>query len=197
VPLTEVVSLDEVKAELNIPSSNTDDDTELSGYIDAATTIIEFLCGPVVPAEYTETHDGGSPVIFLKRRPVLSVATVTEYTPTAYPLTEEPLGGSYTTYGYRMDAEKGTLLRTSAAIPTRFAPGVQNVTVTYTAGRAAVPANIRGAALELVRTQWQPQQSGNLPGIDVDNEPGKNVLGYYVPYRVTEMLGPSAQVTVM
>lgn len=190
--VTAIVSLDDAKEELNITGS--DDDTELQGFIDGVAEVIEFLAGPVIQAEVTETKDGGNPRVFLDKRPVLSISSVIEYAPTAQTLTEEPLGGSYTNNGYRLDKAKGILLRTKAGSASCFVSGEQNVTVTYTVGRNAVPAHIRSAALELIRTQWQPQQSGNLPGVGED-EPGVTVLGYFVPNRVAEMLQPSRQVT--
>jgi hypothetical protein len=68
--------------------------------------------------------------------------------------------------------------------------------VNYTAGYAAVPQNVRLGTLELLRVNWQQTQQGGRPqygsgGFGADDLVGYQVLGYFVPNRVRELLAPS------
>lgn len=193
-----IVSLDDAKAEINDPTSTTDD-AELVGYIQGVSTVIEAFVGPVATRSLDEFYDGGRDRIYTRTRPILEIATVTEYTPTPQVLAYEPLGTpTFTSFGYRL-GNGDSIIRTAGGSIRPFACGQENVEIVYTAGRATVPANIRQAALTLIRLNWQPQQSGNLPGIgttDDEPEPGQQMLGYYIPPNVLEMLSPDRQVLV-
>lgn len=186
-----LVSIDEVFAEINDVNEADTDAGELQGFIDAITEVVEEITGPVLPDSRTETHDGGQPVIMLRAYPVLTVESVTEYSPAAQVLAAEPYGTTtFTGYGYRLEADIGRLTRTSGGIPRSFACGTGNIAVSYTVGRATVPPGIRNAALELIRLHWQPQQSGNVPGAGDDDNDGQVILGYFVPRKVLDLLGP-------
>lgn len=156
----------EVDLELNL-GADTSQDGELDGFVQAAAALIENVVGPVSPTSYTEVHDGGGPTIFLRRVPVLSVTTITEYVAlTGYALTLQPLGQTTSAYGYSLDDPLTGVVtrRTSSGVMSPFLGGRQAVTVTYVAGRASVPANVRLACLELVREMWSATQRGNSSG---------------------------------
>lgn len=197
---TALVTLDDVRAEIN--STSTADDAELQGFIDGATPVIEAIVGTVLPVTVTDEHitDTTNPwpyhygtwprytygvrSVVLRRQPVLSVTSVS--------VSSMDGSNAYTMppSSYRLDQASGmvTVIDSSAFGPM--------VTVTYMAGRATVPRNVRSATLELIRTHWQPQQAGAyLPGMasQDDGGPGMNVMGYFVPNRVMELLTPSGQ----
>lgn len=185
------VTVAEVKAELN--TTSTADDTELQGFIDAATSVVENITGPVASTAYTERHDGGQPAIVLTRYPVITVDSITEYDTqgTGTTLNQEPLGtATYTDDGYRVDLPVGVLTRTAGGIVTRFAPGTANVVVSYHAGQSTVPAAVRMAALEFIRRWWTSSQaSGSVTyPVDLDQLSGQDLTGPSIrtllaPYR--------------
>lgn len=177
--VTDIVTVAEVKTHLNIPATDTSQDAELAGFVEAATPVIEHITGPVVARSVVENHDGGCDAIVLRQPPVVSVTSVTEDGTTVasseYTLSDS--GVLYRTYGVWM-------------------PGRGKVRVTYQAGRSPVPASIALAAKELIRVNWRPQQGGNFSPFDGgpgDVGAGEPRLGFFVPNRVVEMLVPHAQ----
>lgn len=201
MPYTWPVTADEVDAELNL-GADTSQDAELAGYVDAVTRVIERRVGDITNATYTETHDGGDVSIYLRHRPVVSVASITEVVGSVtYTLTLQPPGSSTDAWGFSLDdPANGKIVRRSAAgQPWRFTAGVGNITVTYTAGRAGVPlANMRLAALQLIQHMWSATQRGNSSGRPVpggEAEPaGMDILaGQYLPI-VEELLMPDLQI---
>lgn len=192
------VTLTEAKAETNISSSV--DDDELQAKIDAATAILEnhplyTIKDHVSSATWTEWADGGNEQIVLKHYPVLSVASVAEYTPAAQVIAAEPTDttATFTGYGYTIDTDSGILTRTSSGLPTTWTDG--RVKIVYTAGVTTVPADIREAALQLIEHLWQTQRGGQGTGVpagldaqDYTAETGG--IAYNLPNRVVELLEP-------
>lgn len=190
------VTLEDVHEALNLEDS--DDDAELVGYIDAATEVIENVVGPVSATTVTEWHDGGTDLLILNS-PVadLTTVTVSEYSgSTSQALAYEPLdGGTFTGYGfYAPDGTgaSGILARSSSGTPTRFTTG-SRVKVTYDAGRADVPANVRLAALKLIKHMWGDQR-GSGEGRAVPGGAGDEYLApmtsHLIPWEVEELLAP-------
>lgn len=165
-----VVSLSEVHDVLNIPATDTSKDTELQRYIDAAEATVAYIAGPLTSTSYTETRDGGSPVIMLDNCPVISIDSVTEYVGTvAYTLTAQPPGATSSFYGYSLDdPAAGKLVRRSnAGMPMPFMGGRGAIVITYHAGQATLPADVKLAVLEDIRGLYQQTQQGgrsNLGG---------------------------------
>lgn len=160
-----LVTLEDAKEHLNITDST--HDVELQGFIDASTQFVTYITGPVVPTTFTnEVHDGGWPTIVLFNPPIISVQSVTEHLgPTSYALSLQPPGSTSDNYGYSLDdPESGILVRRSGAgTPMAFWGGRRSVVVTYLAGRATVPADIRMATLEDLRGLYQQTQQGGRP----------------------------------
>lgn len=161
-----LVTLNETKLHLNIPESETQYDTELATFIAAATPIIEHLVGPVDIRTVTdENYDvRGKKAIILRTTPVVTITTVTEYIGTqAYVLTAQPPGtASPTLYGYQLrNAQSGLLARRGNAFNMPFLGA--EVVVTYTAGRASVPADVKLAALDDIRALWSQTQVASRP----------------------------------
>lgn len=157
-----VVTLAEAKQYLRVTTSN--NDTVIQAMVDACIAQCDSWFGPVAARSVTEWHDGGSYTIALYKAPIISVDSVTEYIlNTPYVLTEQPLTGAVTQWGYTVELGAAQITRRVNAMPSPFATGIRNVQVTYTAGRATVPADIHLAALEDIRGLWQQTQQGGRP----------------------------------
>lgn len=192
-----IVELDDVKQYLNFPSTERSHDGELATLIAGVTPVVEGIVGPIVPRTYTaEAYDGGSPFIQLRHRPVISVSAVTEYWGSvAYTLAQVATPDLGSTYSYSFEAG-GRLVRRNAGGGTQaFPSGFGSVLVTYIAGRAVTPPNVRLATLELVRVNYQQTQQGGRPTFgspgQEDSFAGYQMLGFFVPNRVRELLASS------
>lgn len=161
---TSLVSLGDVKAHMNIPTTDVSNDVELQGFIDAATDLIPYDTGPILPTPIVgEVHNEavGRRAIVLYNSPILTVESVTEYVGTqTYVLTAQPSGApGYDNYGYSFDDPfQGILHR-------RLGWGILGaflgyVVVSYTAGYGQIPPGIRLAVLEDIRGLYQQTQLG-------------------------------------
>lgn len=181
-----LVGLSEVKEQLNYAADDTSDDEELRGFIASASEVANDLAGQIVRRTYTETYSGGERAILLRRRPVISVTSVT---------VDDVLvdAGDYTA------SETGILAHRWA----RWARGFRNVEVVYIAGREAVPASVIDGTRELIRINWRPQQGGNYSPFDGAGSDDFGVsrqtegslqgairLGFFVPNTVMQRLQP-------
>lgn len=185
-----IVSISETLDYLNM-TGDTSHNTELQRFIEGADPVIEDIVGPVNPASVTEWYDGGAPYIVLRKNPVVSVNTVTEYSgATANGLTVATTPASAGSYAYTFDPD-GILHRVTQAGSSFFAPGAQNVKVEYTVGRTPTPANIKLATLELIRHLYQSTQQSGRPafGGAAEDQPWAPA-GFAVPTRVIELLAP-------
>lgn len=192
---TVLVTLAEVKTHLN--KTTTTDDTELQGFIDAATPVIENIAGPVIPQTRVEYYNGGQSQISLNWLPIASVTSIVEtYGQTNYTLTEIQLGGVSTGFGFTVDYATGKVVRRAYNAEAMFPVGTNNVKVTYVSGRATVPANVRLATLMLIQHLWSSSQlnkNGGRPSFGGDDTFTVGA-GFAVPNRVRELLQPSPRV---
>lgn len=176
---TDIVTVDEVKKQLNIDPADTSQDDELAVYVEAVTEVIEHITGPVVPRSVTEVYDGGQAALTLRRSPVIAITSVTES------------GLALTAGAYTLSA--GILTRVSG----RWSGTAGAVTVVYQAGRPTIPAAIKLAAKELAQVNFRPQLGGDYSPFDTDSPeegiPGEVRLGFFVPNRVRELLAPHDQ----
>lgn len=181
------VGLAEMKDHLNIPATTTTYDEELRGFILSASEVVEGIVGSVARRTVTETHSGrGRGAIMLRDRPALSVTSVLEN------------GGAVPATGYSL-SDAGVLFRTSGYSANQWAGGVNNVVVTYEAGRRAVPWAVLDGTKELIRINWRPQSGGNYSvfdqgrGDDYGQAAGQGEvrLGFFVPNTVMQRLQPS------
>lgn len=193
-----IVELDDIKEYLNLSTTDRSHDGELLRFLAGLTPVVEFITGPILPRTYTnEMYNGGVAIISLRHRPIVSVASVTEFLgPIAYPLTQVPSRDQGSIYSYVVNPS-GSIQRTTAGGGTQAFPGGPDaVSVTYTAGYQVTPANIRLGMLELLRVNYQQTQQGGggrIGGgfLSDESEPSTPMLGFLVPNRVREMLGPS------
>jgi len=192
---TVLVSLTDVKLHLN--KTDSADDTELQGFIDAATPIIENIAGPVIPATRVEYYSGGQSQINVSSLPIMSITSVIEtYGQTNYTLQEVSLGGVSTAFAFTIDYSTGRIVRRAYNAEAMFPVGTNNVQVTYTPGRSTVPANVRLATLMLIQHLWgssQMNRNGGRPNFGGDDT-FTSGAGFAVPNRVRELLQPSPRV---
>ncbi|MFF9097565.1 head-tail connector protein [Streptomyces sp. NPDC014802] len=173
-----IVTLAAAKAQLNIAASDTGDDVELQGYIDAATAAIEKQLGLVIdPRTVIDEIScaSGTRSLLLQSVPVLSLTSVTSLDGSQ----SWAVGPSV----MRVDSASGlvTVLSGPALSGT--------VLVTYQAGTTVIPANWRLATLIVIQHLWETQRgrAGAVPGGSDEPEyfPGR---GFAIPRRAVELL---------
>lgn len=195
-PPPALLTLAETKTHLNIPTGDTSHDTEIQGFIDAATPVVEDITGNVTGTTYTaEEYDPhGLPFVVLRHVPVSSVTTIVEYwANTAYTLTQVADPSAGVAYSYTIDLDSGRIVRRDSNAGVRnFPVGLGAVRVTYIAGRATVPANVRLGALEIVRHNYQLTQQGGRPAFGgAAEDMSWTPSGFAIPTRAYEWLAPT------
>lgn len=170
-----LITLAEAKEQLDIETSG--DDVELQAYIDAVTAPIENLVGVVEEREITETVNGAGTTLCLLKVPALALVSVNPQLTGGTALDVAQL---------HLDGATGIVRRLNGG---RFHGGPW--TVTYSAGRAEIPATVKLAARILVQHLWRTQYgSARGQGSSDDfsvNEPIPG-FGYAVPNRVLQLL---------
>jgi len=164
---TDLVTLAQAKAFLDITDADASQDAELQQAIEAVTAVIEHEVGPVVRRTVTTTVQPTTSGSFLL--PYTDVVSLTSGSTI-------PDGTALTVSGYT--TFDGVLRNPSGSLPTSA------WALTYVVGRVAttadVPANIRQAALEAVELAWAAQRGGDPPP-------------FLLSYRVQAMLEPDRQ----
>lgn len=197
-----LVGLPEMKDYLRIPPEDRTHDSEILRYMEAATPLIEQITGPIVPRVFDEWHDGGQYFIQPRHRPSTALGTAPIFTLIAV---EEFRGTIKHPLALVADPSSGALYSVTAQPPlytiTRrtagggvigFSPMAESVHVVYEAGQAQVPPNVEEATKELVRVNYQttrPAGRGRLTSSD-EQDTGPP-LGFFMPRRVRELLGPN------
>lgn len=207
MPVVDLATLADLKSHLNIPAGDTTQDTELQGFLDAATPVIENITGPIVAKTVTaERHSGGTgsrSTILLRQRPVTAVTTVVEFVGNyaqTVAVVADP--SAATAYSCTFDPETGQLTRRVSGGQTYpWAWGEDNIYVTYTAGYATVPANVRLAALFQAAHLYQSSQLGGRPSwgssAGADDAYAALPASYAVPNRVRELLDGNQRIPGM
>lgn len=178
-----VVSLQDAKDHLNI--TTTTNDEELRRFLWVATDLCEQYAGRVLGrATVSDTFDGGSPRVRLRQPVALSVTSVVED------------GVTLDSGSYRLDPTTGMFVERIGsngltAFGGLFGGTINSVIVTYVAGFQIVPPTVQQAVLEALRHLWQTQRGAAsvsaLVSAGDDYTPG---MGYSLPRRVMELLGP-------
>ena len=177
---TDIVSLADAKAQLNITDNVSD--AELAGFISAVTAPIEDHVGAaIINRTVTEVFDGGTAQLSLSCFPVVSVTSVTES------------GSVLEAAGYTINKDSGILTRVAGISALAFLPGHQSVSVVYIAGQAAniaaVEPNIRMAALIMIQHLWETQRpaaQGPFSQAGDDYDPR---YAHAIPRKAFEVLG--------
>lgn len=194
-PELDLVSLPDLKEELQLSASNAKFDAKLRRWLKSATNVIENVTGPIRLHTEVDIFDGGVDYVVLNNRWVSSIVSVVETWVTVnYTLTEQPLGVSTDAFGYTWDRDTNTIVRRGAGgVVQMFQPGWRSVQVTYNGGLAVLPDDIQLAASELIKHWYRkslPSQmsayGGGGAAEDAYNMPGN----YMVPNAVMELLEP-------
>lgn len=171
-----VLTLAEAKAHLNIDTGA--DDAEVLTFVDAAEAAISARVGPLGPVTTTARVAGGGRTLLLPVAPAISLTSVT------------PVGGTALTLGdLYLDQDAGTVSYTSDSPLT-----ASWYTVVYTAGRSTTPADLKMAALELLRHMWATQRPGDGGRFSSASQlvAANTIPGavYLFPFRVEALLAP-------
>lgn len=185
----DVLTLAEAKAAVGLAQTNTDADDRLAQAVTAISAQLDELCGPVRTRTVTaETHDGGGYSIQLRRVPVYSLTTVTEYTGTTSQVLTAETNATKTATNYLHDGTAGKvisghLIRRSSNYDTTYPAGRRNVEVTYVSGRAAatevVPARFKEAASMMLRHIWTAEMAS-----------GTETFSAFAAQEFNPLLGP-------
>jgi len=169
------VSLTDVRSHLNLSGQDVTRDAELTQFLLSATAAIEARVGPLARRPVTEVHNGGVSGILLRQPPALSITSVTEN------------GSTVAGSGYTLSPGGGVVTRVNGYSRSVWTDGFNNVSITYTAGRTSIPADIRQAVLELVRHLWTTQRGQQGNRRQDEFIAGQ---GYSMPNRVLELIAP-------
>lgn len=169
-----ILSLAEAKQQLNIDSTDTDDDDEIEGFVRAITEVCEKHVGALARTSHTEKHRGGRGMVLL-HSPVLTLTSVTAI---------ETSGTDQAVADLDLDQPTGVVTRKDGGWmrgPFR---------VTYVAGQTQVPAHVRLAALIILQHMWETQR-GQMGGVRVGgaDEVYDPRFGFSIPRRAQELLG--------
>lgn len=176
-PWALAVSLDDVKTFEN--KLNNVDDDELRDFIEAAQAILAVRIGPLVPVTVTETQDGGSSSLVLRKWPVISVTGISYAT-----------GQTVLATDLDLDPDTGIVFWRYNTVGV-FLRGPRFLTVTYLAGRLVLTADLREALLELIKHLWESQTGGNRrPNFAADGTNAQTASSYLLPYRVESLIKP-------
>ncbi len=180
-----IVSLDEVKSHLNIAVDTQDE--EIRRFIDAATDLCQNYVGCILGRETftNEKYDGNTDIIRLRNPRAISITSVYEngtlIDPTQYVV--DPTG-------QRIQR----LSMGSLSGPNYFgvwAPGVQNIVITYVAGFINPPPSAKQGVLEVIRHLWQTQRGSTnvMSRVQAGDEYASSST-YSLPRRAMELLDP-------
>ena len=173
----QIVTLDDIKAALNIDEANTTFDDELSDHIAALPPVVEQLAGPVLPVSYTETAYGWP--IVVRHPPIAVVTSVTGY------------GGLIGLAGLVVDKPAG-IIEPAASLTPAYLSKV--TTVVYTSGYLDVPEAIGLASRIIVEHWWESQRAKPAGGRADRRDTGDTIdvpgLGFAIPRYAAELLQP-------
>ena len=169
-----LVGLAEARSWLNMGSP--DHDALILRALSKATEVAEQWTGETFRrTTFTEVLDGGDRSLRLLRYPVLSVSQVVEDSTTL------------TADDWTLDQAVGLLKRGGPTSCLRWAPGWQNITVTYVAGYEVIPDRILGGVEELTRHIFGAIRAGD----DADDAYTQTVA---IQQMCVMLLGPAGPV---
>lgn len=161
-----VVTLAKVKAAGNFQS--TDNDAQLQAVLDQAEAEVIKACGPLSATPITERVKLTGKRLVLNTLPVISITSVT-----------------VTETGATLTIEADDTDLTSGVIELEY-PTEDVYTVVYSAGRAAVPADLERAVIEMTRYLWRPYRgAGQRQGASDDSMAALRMAEYLMTdYRL-------------
>lgn len=201
VPDPTIISLAEAKSILRQPTD--ENDQEIRGYSQAVTEWVEYVAGPVVTRQVTESIRAQGTVLVLSGAPVrtdlgtaLSPANRRDGSTTNGIVSIVP----QLTYGFMYDLDQllvdgpSGLVRQSAGLPFFYSgdPYPQYL-VTYWAGRKVIPWGIYEASKITLKHIWAVERGGmGQPPAFGESETTMTGLGFAVPNRALQLLTPHA-----
>ncbi|MGX7679079.1 hypothetical protein ACSMXN_09275 [Jatrophihabitans sp. DSM 45814] len=197
-----LISLAQARSALRLPgsvsASQRIDDEDLRELIMAATGPMEDLCGPILPRQCDETHDGGGVTVRLLQAPCISITNVVESYGAGYnrTLTLETLdgNGAFDSFGYTVDLDDGILMRRISGVAAQFIGGRRNIHVTYVAGRTVISMRLVRATRRLVRWLWQTEMQGQRPTNSGPEQVTYTPMGFAVPNAVVQLCGDERRI---
>jgi hypothetical protein len=180
-----IVELDEVKSHLNIAATNYDLDEEIRRFLDAATDLAEGYVGCVLGRQVftDELYDGNTDIIRLRNPRAMSITSVYE---------NDTLLSS-TAYSVDPTGQRISRITTgSIAGPNYYgiwAPGANNIKISYVSGFINPPPAAKQGVLEIVRHLWQTQRGAM--NVTTRNQTGDDFYPgstYSLPRRCMELL---------
>jgi hypothetical protein len=169
-----IVSLADVKAYLNITSSSSDD--ELRQFILEATEIAERLVNQKLRQKtFTETYTAIESSVTLINQPLVSISSLTE---NGVSLTEG--------VDYFVNYRAGILYRGDTTMRRFWRQGVNNISITYKAGKTDPSPTEQLLVKEIVRHLWRTQRGASPMGMGGQDDfvPGGNNI---ITYRIQEL----------
>jgi len=192
-----LISLAEAKAGLGVTGTAKDED--IRSVIEAATPIMEDICGPLLRQTRVESYDGGVSQINLLWSPIVSVTGIIETYGSNYtrPLTQQDIfsGSGLDAFGFTVDLVTGIVTRRAIGAAINFASGKRNIQITYVSGRAAISGNILLATRRLIRHLWSQEQQSFRPNVLAAPDPNMTTspAGFAVPRAVVELCADSTR----
>jgi hypothetical protein len=175
-----IVTLDAVKAQLNIPASDTSQDIELLTYMDAATGAAEIARGEVLEQRTVvdEVRFSGSVTSWLLESvPVVSLTSIAA------------VDGSQT---WSVDPSAMHVEARSGRVTVLSGPPLTGlVAISYLAGYVSLPTKFRLAALIIIQHLWETQRGTMGVQLGGDAETYTPGRGFAIPRRALELLGLS------
>jgi hypothetical protein len=164
-----VVSLEELKAQLNRTDSA--DDVELRGYLASATRYVEWRSGgPIAVQTFTERHFVTGPTITPRRRPLVSITSITP-----------DFGQALDTSTYIADTDANQIMLYYTVLPGWH-------TIVYRAGWAVPNENQKLAGMIVAQHLWDTQNG--FAGRRNADDYVTTGLGFAVPRRAEQLLAP-------
>lgn len=167
--------------------------TLLAHYTTAASRALAKACGTIIYGTVTgELQSGGRQHVYLDRHPVAQIVQVVEYDGvTAATLTAET-NASKPDYSYVADLSSGKITRRSGGAAHQFPVGMDNVYVTYVAGRfsstSTVDDRFKTACGLVLKNMWRAQEFANGT-VDEFDVPQASFPRFTIPNSVKELLG--------
>jgi hypothetical protein len=190
---TALISLADAKNQLNKAATSinplSSDNSEILGFITAASEIVNKLCGYSRPTSFTEystpkwnalaTPNNVYASLVVRRLPLW---TVTSIVPQFY-------GGALSLTGLVTDLDAGIVYIPITSLVVGY---IGPVAITYQAGRASVPVVLQEATMLIVQGMWESQRGPAMKPMMGDDSmvmaPG---VGQYIPARALEMMKQS------
>jgi len=190
--MANVLTSEEARLGLQIGAGDTKYFDWVDHFNGAVTAKLEACVGPIVQGTVTnEVHNGGRDYIYLNESPVVSIVQVVEYSGTVAGTVTAESNSSKPDPGYIIHKPSGKLWRRASGGWGCFPCGLDNITVTYVAGRYADTASVddrfKSAALIMLKNAWRTFEDSTSP-VGEFQVPTLSFPTFTVPTAVREML---------